>query len=137
LVENAFLAAIIYGTIYLEGWAGKRKTRKEENRGRQQIIQFVKNDLNNKLRFIEESVQYQDFKPFFTDMWDATILGGRQTLLPFSLFQNLQHTYSWMKYYNNELEQWQKNDDNKKEALEILGEVKKSIAQSLDMLQEL
>jgi hypothetical protein len=57
VVEMVLLAAIIYESIYVEEWVGKRKTRKEENRGRQQIIQFVKNDLKNKLRFIEESVQ--------------------------------------------------------------------------------
>ena len=28
-------------------------------------------NLENKLRFIEESNQYKDYKPFFTDMWDA------------------------------------------------------------------
>jgi hypothetical protein len=40
-------------------------------------------------------------------------------------------------YYNNELEQLQKEDDDEKVILEILGEIKKSIARSLDMLQEL
>lgn len=129
------LAVIIYGAIYVESWAEKHKIRKEEDRGRQQIIQFVTNDLQNKLRFIEESIRYKDFKPFFTDMWDAVILGGRQILLPFDLFENLQHTYSWMKYYNNEIEQWERPDDYEKETFEILGEVKKSIEQSLEMLK--
>ncbi len=130
------LAAIIYGAIYVEALVDKRKIRKEEDRNRQQIVHFVKNDLNNKLRFIEESVKYSDFKPFFTDMWDATILGGKQILLPFPLFQNLQHTYSWMKYYNNELEQKQNGDSNEKEVLQILSEVKKSIGDSIKMLED-
>lgn len=80
-------------------------------------------------------MQYKDFKPFFTDMWDAIILGGKQTVLPFVLFENLQHTYSWMKYYNNELEQREK-DDGEAVVMEILGEVKGSIGQSLKLLKE-
>jgi hypothetical protein len=80
-------------------------------------------------------VQYKDFKPFFTDMWDAVILGGKQTVLPFELFENLQHTYSWMKYYNNELEQREKSD-GEQAVLETLNEVKGSINQSIRLLQE-
>ncbi|HEY7572387.1 MAG TPA: hypothetical protein VH796_13550 [Nitrososphaeraceae archaeon] len=56
------------------------------------------------LDFIKETYQYNDYKPFFTDMWDAVILTGKQALLHFELFQNLQRTYSWMKYYNSEIE---------------------------------
>jgi len=39
-----------------------------------------------------------------TDMWDTIILAGKHALLPFELFQSLQRTYSWMKYYNSELD---------------------------------
>jgi hypothetical protein len=56
-----------------------------------------------RLDFIEETYQYKDFKSFFTDMWDAIVLAGKHALLPFELFQSLQCTYSWMKYYNSEL----------------------------------
>jgi hypothetical protein len=101
--EMAMLGAIIYGAIYVENWVEKRKLRREEKDNAKRIIKFVTNDLKKKLRFIEDSAQYKDFKPFFTDMWDSVILGGKQTLLPFELFENLQHIYSWMKYYNNEL----------------------------------
>jgi hypothetical protein len=80
-------------------------------------------------------VQYKDFKPFFTDMWDAVILGGKQSVLPFELFENLQHTYSWMKYYNNELEQREKSD-GEAAIMEILNEVKSSIDQSLKLLEK-
>lgn len=141
VIEMALLAAIIYGAVYVEGWVEKRRIRVEEEKARQQVIQFVVNDLGGKLRFIEESRQYHDYKPFFTDMWDAVILGGKQTLLPFPLFENLQHTYSWMKYYNNELEQQrqqqQKNSDEQRErdVLEALGEVERSIKLSLEMLR--
>lgn len=135
IIENIILAAIIYGAIYIELRVEKEITRKEERKHRKQIIQFVTNDLNKKLRFIDESIQYHDFKPFFTDMWDSIILGGKQTLLPFALFENLQHTYSWMKYYNNEIEQREK-DDEEKTVLEVLEEVRKSINQSLQLLKE-
>lgn len=59
--------------------------------------------MNKQLQFIEQSVQDRDFKPFHTSIWDSVIRGGRQTLLPFEIFENLQDTYSWMVYYNNEL----------------------------------
>lgn len=135
IIETVIFAAMVYGAIYVESWAEKRKTKKEEDKGRQQIIQFVRNDLLSKLRFIEETIQYRDFKPFFTDMWDAVILGGKQILLPFQLFENLQHTYSWMKYYNNEIELRKRDDSYEKDALEVLTEVQKSIEQSLKLLK--
>lgn len=138
VVEMTLLAAIIYGAIYVENWVEKRKTRREEREMESKIIKFVQNDLRNKLRFIDESLQYKDFKPFFTDMWDAVILGGKQAVLPFEVFQNLQHTYSWMKYYNNELEQRAKGgsrgSDDEKALVEDMEEVRKSISQSLRML---
>jgi hypothetical protein len=68
-------------------------------------------------------------------MWDAVILGGKQSVLPFELFENLQHTYSWMKYYNNELEQREKSD-GEAAITEILNEVKSSIDQSLKLLEK-
>ena len=135
IIETVIFAAMVYGAIYVESWAEKRKTKKEEDKGRQQIIQFVRNDLLSKLRFIEETIQYRDCKPFFTDMWDAVILGGKQILLPFQLFENLQHTYSWMKYYNNEIELRKRDDSYEKDALEVLTEVRKSIEQSLKLLK--
>ena len=133
LVEMILLATIIYGAVYVENQVEKRRLRREEDKNRRQVIQFVASDLEKKLRFIDESMQYHDFKPFFTDMWDAVILGGKQTLLPFELFENLQHTYSWMKYYNNELEEREKSDEEK-EVVELLGEVRKSIENSLRIL---
>lgn len=130
VVEMVMLAAIIYGAVWVEVNVEKRKARKEEAVARRQIVQFVTDDLNSKMRFIDESLQYSDFKPFFTDMWDAILLGGKQTLLPFAMFKSLQHTYSWMKYYNNELEQ----NGAGKDATDTLGEVKRSIVQSLEVL---
>jgi hypothetical protein len=67
-------------------------------------------------------------------MWDAVILGGKQKFLPFEMFENLQHTYSWMKYYNNELEQREKSGDAT--VLDTLSEVKGSISQSLQLMEK-
>jgi hypothetical protein len=135
IAEMAMLGAIIYGAIYVENWVEKRKLRRKEKEDARRTVKFVANDLKKKLRFIEDSVQYKDFKPFFTDMWDAVILGGKQIVLPFELFENLRHTYSWMKYYNNELEQREKSD-GEQAVLETLNEVKGSINQSIRLLQE-
>jgi len=83
---------------------GDKAHRRKERKTKKSTIKFIINDLENKLHFIEESHQYKDYKPFFTDMWDAIILTGRHSLLSFEIFEDLQHTYSWMKYYNTELD---------------------------------
>lgn len=62
-------------------------------------------------------------------MWDAVILAGKYALLSFELFQSLQRTYSWMKYYNSELEGNKKLDE--KILNELLEDVRKSIDRSL------
>lgn len=129
------LAAIIYGAIYVENLVEKRKVSREKRESAKQVIKFVINDLKKKLLFIEDSMQYKDYKPFFTDMWDAIILGGKQTLLPFEIFENLQHTYSWMKYYNNELEQNERSN-GQTALIDILNEVKQCINQSLKLLEQ-
>jgi hypothetical protein len=135
VVEIVLFAVLIYGAVYLERWMEKRRIKQEDDKSRRQVVRFVADDLHSRLNFIAQSVQYRDYKPLFTDMWDSVILGGKQTLLPFELFENLQHTYSWMKYYNNELEQKGRAIDEK-EALELLNEVKKSIEASLQMLKK-
>jgi hypothetical protein len=84
------LAAIIYGAIYIESWVEKRKVRSEEQEMKKKILIIVANDLNKQLQFIDESIHDKDFKPFHTSIWDAVILGGRQTILPFETFENLQ-----------------------------------------------
>ena len=89
-------------------------------------MMFIKDELEQRLRFIDESLQYKDYKPFFTDMWDAVVLAGKHALLPFVLFQSLQCTYPWMKYYNSELESSNRNFDEKV-VKELLDDVKKSM----------
>jgi hypothetical protein len=133
VVEMSLLAAIIYGAIYVESWVEKRKVRSEEKEMRKKILMIVNDDLNKQLQFIEESIQDKDFKPFHTSIWDAVILGGKQTLLPFETFENLQDAYSWMTYYNNELNL--NGAGNEKLLIELLGDVKKSIKRSLERLK--
>jgi hypothetical protein len=65
---------------------------------------YLADDLQKRLNFIDETYRYNDYKPFFTDMWDTIILAGKHALLRFELFRSLQRTYSWMKYYNSELD---------------------------------
>lgn len=131
-IENILLAAIIVGSIYFERWLEEKARRRKETEIRKKTIILFINDLDKKLRFIEESNQYKDYKPFFTDMWDAIILTGRHSLLSFETFEDLQHTYSWMKYYNTELEEG-KNDEGVLK--DLLTDVLKSICQSLKKLR--
>ena len=95
------LAAIIWFTVYLEHWTYRRTEKQKEQKERKNLIIFIDDDLKQRLRFIDESQQFKDYKPFFTDMWDAVVLAGNQSLLPFNVFQNLQRTYYCIKYYNN------------------------------------
>jgi hypothetical protein len=129
VVEMSLLAAIIYGAIFVESWFEKRKARNEEEKMKKKILMIVADDLNKQLQFIEESVRDKDFKPFHTSIWDAVILGGKQTLLPFDIFEKLQDTYSWMRYYNSELSL--NGTENEKLIIELLGDIRKSITQSL------
>lgn len=134
IVEMTLLAGIIYGAVYLELWHYKRTQINQEKQATKKIIVFILSDLEKKLAFIHESIQYNDFKPFFTNMWDAVILTNKQTLLSFEMFESLQATYSWMKYYNTELET--KKQQNEETLKELLDDVKKSIDQSLGLLRE-
>lgn len=104
IVEMLILAAIIWFAVYLEHWTYRRSEKQKEQKEKKYLIIFIDNDLKQRLRFIDESQQFKDYKPFFTDIWNAVVLAGKHSLLPFNVFQNLQRTYSWMKYYNNELD---------------------------------
>lgn len=135
IIENLLLAGIIFAAVYVEHWNDRRLKRNEEIATRKKLIVLVTNDLVRKLRFIEESIQYKDYKPFFTDAWDAIVLSGKQTLFTFEMIENLQHTYSWLKYYNTELQQ-KIPSDNEKTLKEIIDDVKKSIISSLEILKK-
>jgi hypothetical protein len=129
IAEMVLLAGIIYFSVYLEQLIYRKSEKKEQNETKTNIVKFIENDLQQRLHFIEESLQYKDYKPFFIDMWDAVILAGKYALLSFELFQSLQRTYSWMKYYNSELEGNKKLDE--KILNELLEDVRKSIDRSL------
>lgn len=69
-------------------------------------------------------------------MWGAIVHAGEHSLLPFSLFQNLQTTYSWMKYYNNEVDVSSKRVKMDDKVLEgLLQDVRKQINGSLALLK--
>src|SRR5690348_4731349 len=99
MIESIILAVMIFGAIYVEHWNYRRMQKNEDSNIRKKILMLIKEDLVRKLRFIEECNQYKDYKPFFTEVWDSVILSGKQTLLDFDMIKNLEHTYSWMKYY--------------------------------------
>ncbi|HEY7079258.1 MAG TPA: hypothetical protein VH500_06125 [Nitrososphaeraceae archaeon] len=136
IVEMLILASIIWFTVYLEHLTYRRTEKQKEQKERKNLIIFIDDDLRQRLRFIDESQQFKDYKPFFTDMWDAVVLAGNQSLLPFNVFQNLQRTYSWMKYYNNELDITNKSGKIDEKVLEeLLQDVRKQINGSIALLK--
>lgn len=134
MIESIILAAMIFGAIYVEHWNYRRMQKNEDGNIRKKILMLIKEDLVRKLRFIEECNQYKDYKPFFTEVWDSVILSGKQTLLDFNMIKNLEHTYSWMKYYNTELQQ-KGPVDNEQTLKELLSEIKKTTESSLSILK--
>lgn len=136
IVEMSILAAIIWFAVYLEHLTYRRSEKQKEDKERKYLIIFINNDLEQRLRFIDESQKFKDYKPFFTDMWDAIVLAGNHPLLPFNLFQNLQRTYSWMKYYNSELDIVNKGGKVDEKVLQdLLQDVRKQIIKSLALLK--
>jgi hypothetical protein len=130
------LAAIIWFTVDLEHWTYRPTEKQKEQKERKNLIIFIDDDLKQRLRFIDESQQFKDYKPSFTDMWDAVVLAGNQSLLPFNVFQNLQRTYSWMKYYNNEIDARNKGCTLGENVLdELLQDVTKQINGSLALFR--
>src|SRR5215467_13012724 len=59
-----------------------------------------------------------------------------QTCIPFESFQSLQRTYSWMKYYNSELDSRNDNRLDEKVLRDLLEDVRKSIIRSLTKSNE-
>jgi hypothetical protein len=135
IIESVILSIIIFGAVFLEIWLYRKSEKIKETNTRKRMLDLIRTDLRRKIKFINDSSEYKDYKPFFTDVWDAVILSGKQTLFPFETIENLQHCYSWMKYYNTEIQQ-KHQTDNEKTLKEILDEVKKSIEHSLGILKE-
>ena len=135
-IEMVLLAGIIWFSIYIEHWAFQRSSKKQDKKALENILRFIEDDLNHRNRFVNESLQRENYKPFLTDMWDAVIIAGKQSLLDFQLFQIIQRTYSRMKYYNSELEWIKKNKLDNKMLKELLDEVKESIEKALSKIHE-
>ena len=135
IIESVILSIIIFGAVFLEIWLYRKSEKIKETNTRKRMLDLIRTDLRRKIKFINDSSEYKDYKPFFTDVWDAVVLSGKQTLFPFETIENLQHCYSWMKYYNTEIQQ-KHQTDNEKTLKEILDEVKKSIEHSLGILEE-
>ncbi len=135
IIESVILSIIIFGAVFLEIRLYRKSEKIKETNTRKRMLDLIRTDLRRKIRFINDSSEYKDYKPFFTDVWDAVVLSGKQTLFPFETIENLQHCYSWMKYYNTEIQQ-KHQTDNEKTLKEILDEVKKSIEHSLEILKE-
>lgn len=135
-IEMVLLAGIIWFSIYIEHWAFQRSSRMQDQKSLENILKFVEDDLKHRNKFVNESIENENYRPFLTDMWDAVIIAGKHSLLDFHLFQIIQRTYSWMKYYNSELEWTKKNELDKKILKELLVEVKKSIEKSLNKIHE-
>ncbi len=134
IVESIILAVIIFGAVYVENWNYRRIQKSENNATRKKMLLLIKEDLTRKLRFIDDSIKYKDYKPFFTDVWDSVILSGKQTLLQFETIKSLDHTYSWMKYYNTELQQ-KGAASNEQTLNELFNEIKKTIESSLGIIK--
>jgi hypothetical protein len=133
IIESVILSVIIFGAVFVEHWIYRRMQKTEDSSARKKILLLIKEDLTRKIRFINESTKYKDYKPFFTSVWDSVIISGKQTILPFDLIKNLEHTYSWMKYYNTELKQ--QGPQNEQTLVELLGEIRKATESSLESLK--
>jgi hypothetical protein len=57
-VEMILLAGIIWFTVYLEHWTYKRSERKRDKRTKNNLFIFIIDDLEQRLHFIDESLQY-------------------------------------------------------------------------------
>ena len=134
IIESSILAVIIFGAVYLELWYYRRSQKREDEKTKKMILRLIKEDLTRKQRFLEESIKFKDYKPFFTNVWDSIILSGKQTLLSFELINNFEHSYSWMRYYNTEIQQ-RGVVGNEQILLELLGEIKKTIESSQSMFK--
>ena len=135
IIESVILSIIIFSAVFLETWLYRKSEKIKDVNTKKILSDLIRTDLRRKIRFIKDSIEYKDYKPFFTDVWDAVVLSGKQTLFSFETIENLQHCHSWMKYYNTEIQQ-KSQIDNEKILKELLDDVKKSIDDSLRTLKE-
>lgn len=55
IVEMSFLGGIIYFSVYLAHWGSQKK---QDGKIKQNITKFIENDLQRRLNFIRESLQF-------------------------------------------------------------------------------
>lgn len=68
VIELVALAGIIFGAVYVEHWNYLRMQKKTDKATRKKMLLLIKEDLIRKIRFIDDSIQYHDYKPFFTSV---------------------------------------------------------------------
>lgn len=75
-VEMVLLAGIIWFTVYLEHWSYKRSQREQDKQTKNNLFIFIKDDLEQRLHFIDESLQqYREYKPFFRHVECYSFIG--------------------------------------------------------------
>ena len=57
LVETALLAVIIFASMYVENWLERQKQRRQEQESLRTITKCVRTDLENKMRFIDDTIK--------------------------------------------------------------------------------
>jgi hypothetical protein len=58
------LAGIIWFAVYIEHWAYKRSEQQKDKKTKHNVLVFLKKDLEQRMRFIDESSHTKDNKPF-------------------------------------------------------------------------
>jgi hypothetical protein len=51
------LPGIIWFSVYIEHWTYKRSEKQKDQKTKENVVLFLKNDLEQRLRFIDKSLQ--------------------------------------------------------------------------------
>ena len=68
IIESVILSIIIFGAVFLEIWLYRKSEKIKEVNTRKRMLDLIRTDLRRKIRFINDSSEYKDYKPFFTDV---------------------------------------------------------------------
>jgi len=68
IIESMILSIIIFGAVFLEIWLYRKLEKIKEVNTRKRMLDLIRTDLRRKIRFINDSSEYKDYKPFFTDV---------------------------------------------------------------------
>jgi hypothetical protein len=58
------LAGIIWFAVYIEHWEYKRSEQQKDKKTKYNVLVFLKNDLEQRLRFIDEPSHIKDYNRF-------------------------------------------------------------------------